>query len=177
MNNYLIHYGVSGQKWGKRNYQYEDGSLTPEGRVHYGVGERKSINSVRPRKARRQVQKTILKENSRSEKHGTKLFADSYSKANETEAGKQYQEIKDNIQLAKDYGKATGTEFLFTKQFVDELNELDSNYMSEVKSFFDKGVDEWASVVLDELGYEDTQDGRDYITPYLYEVFDRIRLN
>jgi len=41
---YLIHYGVPGQKWGKRNYQYEDGSLTPEGRIHYGVGERKIRN-------------------------------------------------------------------------------------------------------------------------------------
>ena len=39
MKDYLIHYGVQGQKWGKRNYQYEDGSLTPEGRVHYGVGD------------------------------------------------------------------------------------------------------------------------------------------
>lgn len=44
MNNYLIHYGVFGQKWGKRNYQYEDGSLTPEGRVHYGVNEKRSEN-------------------------------------------------------------------------------------------------------------------------------------
>jgi hypothetical protein len=33
--NYLSHHGVKGQKWGNRNYQYEDGSLTPEGRIHY----------------------------------------------------------------------------------------------------------------------------------------------
>lgn len=36
---YLMHYGVSGQKHGVRNYQNEDGSLTPEGREHYGVGD------------------------------------------------------------------------------------------------------------------------------------------
>lgn len=36
---YLIHYGIKGQKWGERRWQYEDGSLTPEGRIHYGVGE------------------------------------------------------------------------------------------------------------------------------------------
>lgn len=35
---YLQHYGVPGMQWGKRNYQYEDGSLTPAGREHYGVG-------------------------------------------------------------------------------------------------------------------------------------------
>lgn len=33
----LYHYGVLGQRWGRRRYQYADGSLTPEGRKHYGV--------------------------------------------------------------------------------------------------------------------------------------------
>ena len=32
----LYHHGVGGMKWGVRRYQNEDGSLTPEGRVHYG---------------------------------------------------------------------------------------------------------------------------------------------
>lgn len=40
MDNYLVHYGVPGQKWGDRKYQYEDGTLTPEGRRHYGYGLR-----------------------------------------------------------------------------------------------------------------------------------------
>ena len=39
--NYLMHHGIKGQKWGERNYQYEDGSLTPEGRERYGVGDGK----------------------------------------------------------------------------------------------------------------------------------------
>lgn len=38
---YLAHYGVVGQKHGKRRYQYEDGSLTPLGRIHYGIGQGK----------------------------------------------------------------------------------------------------------------------------------------
>ena len=37
--NYLAHHGIEGQKWGRRRFQNEDGSLTPEGRAHYGVGE------------------------------------------------------------------------------------------------------------------------------------------
>lgn len=36
---YLEHYGVKGQKHGQRRYQNEDGSLTAEGREHYGVGD------------------------------------------------------------------------------------------------------------------------------------------
>ena len=34
-SDYLVHYGISGQKWGVRRFQYEDGSYTPEGRARY----------------------------------------------------------------------------------------------------------------------------------------------
>ena len=33
----LYHHGIIGQKWGVRRYQNRDGSLTSEGRKHYGV--------------------------------------------------------------------------------------------------------------------------------------------
>ena len=35
-NNELQHFGIKGQKHGIRRYQNEDGSLTAEGRQHYG---------------------------------------------------------------------------------------------------------------------------------------------
>lgn len=34
-NNYLIHHGIKGQKWGIRRYQNKNGTLTPEGKEHY----------------------------------------------------------------------------------------------------------------------------------------------
>jgi len=37
---YISHHGIKGQKWGVRRYQNSDGSLTPEGRIRYGVDER-----------------------------------------------------------------------------------------------------------------------------------------
>lgn len=37
--NQLEHYGVKGQRWGERRYRNEDGTLTAEGREHYGVGK------------------------------------------------------------------------------------------------------------------------------------------
>lgn len=33
--NYLVHYGVLGMKWGIRRYQNKDGSLTAAGKKHY----------------------------------------------------------------------------------------------------------------------------------------------
>lgn len=41
----LCHYQVKGAKHGVRRYQYKDGSLTPLGRQHYGIGDprKKSI--------------------------------------------------------------------------------------------------------------------------------------
>lgn len=33
----ILHYGVLGQKWGVRNYQNKDGSLTEKGRTHYAT--------------------------------------------------------------------------------------------------------------------------------------------
>lgn len=35
----LLHYGVKGQKHGRRRYQNYDGSLTPEGRIRYGYDD------------------------------------------------------------------------------------------------------------------------------------------
>lgn len=42
----LYHHGVKGQKHGVRNYQYKDGSLTPEGYIHYGYGKRNKKGDI-----------------------------------------------------------------------------------------------------------------------------------
>lgn len=43
--NYLVHHGTEGQKWYRRRYQNYDGSLTPLGREHYGVGPSRYQNA------------------------------------------------------------------------------------------------------------------------------------
>lgn len=45
--NYLQHHGIKGQKWGVRRFQYEDDSLTPEGKIRYGVGDGRKRQSLK----------------------------------------------------------------------------------------------------------------------------------
>lgn len=42
----LCHHGVKGQSWGKRRYQNPDGSLTPEGYIHYGRKQRRIESKI-----------------------------------------------------------------------------------------------------------------------------------
>ena len=50
-NNYLAHHGIKNQKWGVRRFQYEDGTLTPEGIIRY----RKSVEKNKRKQITRGV--------------------------------------------------------------------------------------------------------------------------
>lgn len=43
----LRHYGVKGQKWGVRRYQYADGTLTPAGKKRYGSSSNSSFMNTK----------------------------------------------------------------------------------------------------------------------------------
>lgn len=53
---YLMHHGILGQKWGVRRYQNPDGSLTEEGKKHYLNGDSKAYKDYV--KIRKQYEKT-----------------------------------------------------------------------------------------------------------------------
>ena len=45
-NGELYHHSTKGQKWGVRRYQNADGSLTPEGKIHYSKGIPKIVKTI-----------------------------------------------------------------------------------------------------------------------------------
>lgn len=51
-NNYLVHYGIKGMKWGKRRFQNKDGSLTPAGARRYNAapGESGGRDEYKPKR-------------------------------------------------------------------------------------------------------------------------------
>lgn len=81
---YIAHYQVKGAKHGIRRYQNEDGSLTPLGREHYGVGPARGSE-------------TDGKTDIRIGKDVTEIGNIKKSGANVTINGKQLSGIRENI--------------------------------------------------------------------------------
>lgn len=61
-DDYLVHHGIKGQRWGIRRYQNKDGSLTPEGYKHWGFG----MSRKERRKAKKDFKKEYEKEGARA---------------------------------------------------------------------------------------------------------------
>ena len=71
----LEHFGVLGQKWGARRYQYEDGSLTPLGRIHYGIGTAREAATILFKGNRKNIEKQQVSEEEKSKAETAKVEA------------------------------------------------------------------------------------------------------
>jgi hypothetical protein len=56
---YLCHSGTRGMKWGRRLYQYKDGSLTPLGRIHYGKSSKTKSSKTKSSKTKSSKTKSL----------------------------------------------------------------------------------------------------------------------
>lgn len=84
-NDYLMHYGIRGQKWGIRRYQNPDGTLTEEGKIHYGFGDysKKKPGFFNAKRTRKKVVKGI------KESEGFNNLLNDYAK--------DFSEVRSNI--------------------------------------------------------------------------------
>lgn len=96
MSDYLIHYGIPGQKKGNRRFQYEDGTLTPEGKIRYRKNFNKEYtkllksNKESKRVARAQKASRYIESYSKLSKLNKRINADSKRAEDIGEVGVDY---------------------------------------------------------------------------------------
>lgn len=120
---YLAHYGVKGQKHGERKYQNKDGSLTPLGRVHYGVGAARKAAHNAKEAIRKKVAPTNVELNAQIRKQRSKNL--------NKQKREELKQLKKGIDPAKKESKSEvkGTHKKFyemtDKEIQDKINRLD----------------------------------------------------
>ena len=131
---YLIHYGIQGQKWGFRRFQYEDGTLTPEGIKRYS----KLLDKSNSPKGYSKLQKFEKK-------------ADIY---NRNYGNAKYLSNKERIKLSKRYdNKNIKTMEDYARTAADKRQE-GKNPINEVRKYANTSLDTAIKLVNGSTGKE-----------------------
>ena len=99
-DNELYHSGVKGQKWGLRRYQNEDGSLTEEGRRHYGYGIKRAIKSIGENHKKKKLAKKRAKALEKARKARAEKKAHNEAKKKAIETGDATEVLKYKNELS-----------------------------------------------------------------------------
>lgn len=131
---YLAHHGVKGQKHGVRQWQNLDGSLTPAGRIHYGVGAaRKKV--VETAKSVGKIVKSAPK-NAKSKINKTLSELKSDRKASKEASHKRRRQIKAERAAYKEQRRKEKAEDLARKIAARESKKT----LNELKAEFDEAL-------------------------------------
>lgn len=109
MNEYLVHHGVKGQKWGVRRYQYADGTLTPAGKKRYYT---ESDQNMASRISKIMDQKVKYVVNSTRTQVTGRQYVDTYLKSGTTFARIQTSENFENFAFYATYKKNDQDKYL-----------------------------------------------------------------
>lgn len=99
----LTHWGINGMKWGRRRWQNEDGSLTEEGRRHYGIKERREDY-----RAKERLEKEKAKAQVKIAREQAKANADMQSQIAKANAKAQAKVARENAKADAKKAKAMG---------------------------------------------------------------------
>lgn len=118
--NELYHYGVKGQKWGVRRYQYADGTLTPAGKKRYNSSDSTAVDRVS------KIMNTKVKEivnTARTQVTG-RQYVDSYLKKGTTFSRIQTSDKFENFAFYATYKKKDSDKYmgLFGKNLMSRAN-------------------------------------------------------
>ena len=169
---YLIHYGVPGQKWGARRYQNTDGSLTPEGREHYGYGSERDNKKLfkqmsRGGKHTKVNEYGVAKNDPRTTRTYKKLaknkviqealkderFSKAQTKAFNTER-KYYTPDADDVMYKVWNKKHFNPETASDEEWEKIRIETDKQYMKELKKFRELDKKDPSTIAMKDLDKE-----------------------
>ena len=130
----LVHHGTDGMRWGKRKYQYEDGSLTPLGRIHYGVGEARDKSKIKMRedKARAKAEAKVIKARSKAEIQKIRAESKAYKEKLKAEQDLERQKVKNDSDIERERLKLDREAERNTHRENMDRNENDYKIQKEV---------------------------------------------
>lgn len=129
----LYHFGIPGQRWGHRRFQYEDGSWTPEGRERYSEGERERFEA----KDAYKTQKYKAKLESRAIKDAARRAASEeryrVRQAAKTERTARKEALRNDKALMKEQSKADREQSKLNNKLIrEQAKEKDTTSLQNV---------------------------------------------
>ena len=157
MLNEIYHHGILGMKWGVRRFQNEDGTLTPAGKERHGD----------VRKENKRVLRKKLAEGTPSKK-AQEILSQWHNDLSLTEEQKEYDRVSKYVEkIRQEIEKTYGVSEPYihfdadTEKWV--RNTLDRYNKRSNELWEEKYADKYLSTVLNDLGYDDTIEGRKYL--------------
>lgn len=140
----LEHYGVPKMRWHHRRWQYPDGSLTPAGRDHYGVGPPRTVDPEHPITSRMAKAAQGFKER----RAIAKIYAEKEARNKRLQDGKKAaklkreqraKEVKEMTRtpddLVKNRDKLTEEEFNAAVEKFEKLKQIDTDNQALLKRY------------------------------------------
>lgn len=167
----LEHYGVPKMKWHHRRWQYEDGSLTPAGREHYGVGPPRSVDPEHPITSRMAKAAQAFQER----RAVAKIYAEKEARTKRLQEGKKTAKLKREQRaklvkemtrtpddLVKNRDKLTDEEFKAAVEKFEKLKQIDTENAALLKKY--NGLKDDSPKEPDDVEDEDYDGSGRYIT-------------
>ena len=156
----LYHYGIKGMKWGVRRFQNADGSYTNAGK------KRRDVTRVSERKLKKQV--SAMEKDPEKNKHVRPIEKQIYKDLMNSKEAKEYENIL-NFWAQVDKGvRERGGQLVLDREQAADIDARYKAYINKGRELVAARKNEVASAYLKDLGYDDTEAGRDYIYNVLY---------